>query len=102
MKGAPAEKLTITLPPITLKAKIVDGSTPVAHADLRFVRELNGQFTYFYAMTDENGIVSYRLPDGTYTLENIIFSNGDSLDLTEEINVENGTTDPSPLIIDLH
>lgn len=102
IKGAPANKLPITLPPVTLKAKIVDGTAPVAHANLRFIRELNGQFTYFYAMTDENGLFSYRLPDGTYTLENIMFSNGDSMNVNEVINVENGTTSPAPLIIEIH
>ncbi len=102
VKGTPAEELTITLPAVTLNAQIVDGGKPVAHASLRFIRELDGQFSYFYPMTDEDGSMSYRLPDGTYTLENITLSTGDSIDLTKEMNVKNGTTNPNPLIIDIH
>lgn len=92
--------LNLSLSPEALHAQVVNNGIPVANAEIRFSRVLNDQFIYFYGSTDENGIVSYRVPDGEYTLENVISTEGFT-DIYQVITVENGTTNPNPIMIDI-
>ena len=94
------DDLVIPLPPATLHVKIVYSNRPVMGAEVRYFRELNGETTYFYATTDADGFVSSRVPDGVYTLDNILMADG-YLDINQVITVENGTTSPNPIIVDI-
>jgi hypothetical protein len=60
--------LTITLPSVTFTGKLLDQETPLqGHVYVENIAG-DGNFEWYYASTDENGIYSLRLKDGQYTI----------------------------------
>lgn len=101
VNGEQVPSLNISLPPISLKGQLVDEGTPVSSTEVSIVRLVNGQQQEpLYAQTDSNGNFSFRVTDGDYVVRSA-YINGIYKEIKRPVTVLNGTTNPSPFVIDI-
>jgi hypothetical protein len=76
VNGEAADRLEISLPPVTLHGVLSDQGIPVeGEISLRTLSQ-NGEEHYFWTLTDENGSFKVRLPDGEYEVYTIHLYDG--------------------------
>lgn len=89
--GNNGTSLNIELPPVTFSGKLVeDGISLQGEVAVETVSE-DGNFEWYYAFTDENGIYSMRLKDGSYRVTHgYLFEEGEEIFLSEDFEIRNG------------
>ena len=104
--GLAVSSLKIDLPPVTFSGKLVDSGSTVQGA-INIEKNLqDGNVEWFNAITDENGVYSLRLSDGSYRVTGAyLFEEGEDVAFINEFNIINGKLyvngEESPLL-ELH
>jgi hypothetical protein len=101
VNGQVTNSLDLKLPSESLKGQVLEYGKPSGKGFLVFYRTLHGYTSEIQVEVNENGQFSYRLTDGEYILDAFHKNSGIS-SLREIIEVKDGTTNPSPLVIDVH
>lgn len=65
------------------------------------INRSNEKYQYFNVVTDEEGKFSLLFPDGEYVIEGFYDEDWNYTELNRTIVVENGTTNPNPIIIEV-
>ncbi|MBB6176071.1 intein-encoded DNA endonuclease-like protein [Anoxybacillus tengchongensis] len=99
VNGKQQDSLIINLTPVTVKGILKDNNGNLANVYINLKNTKNDN--YFSATTDASGNFSFRLPDGEYFLDGLYVKGKGWVDLNRTIVVKNGTTDPSPFVINV-
>ncbi|MGE5398208.1 MAG: carboxypeptidase regulatory-like domain-containing protein [Chitinophagales bacterium] len=100
-------ELVINLPPITLRGQLVAGTESVPGVDVNIHRATENGEQWYWIRTDAQGLFNFRVPDGSYRLDGVWLAGSTDADagqwkrLDRSIVVSGGTTDPSPVVIDI-
>ncbi|WP_026566624.1 carboxypeptidase-like regulatory domain-containing protein [Bacillus sp. UNC41MFS5] len=89
--GEPASTLDINLPPVSFQGKLVESGNALQGAiNVEKISE-DGTTEYNDGVTDENGIYSMRLKDGSYQITNaFLFDEGENLQFNKKFDIVNG------------
>jgi hypothetical protein len=89
--GKVVSSLNIVLPPVTFSGKLVeDGVSLQGEVTVETVSE-DGNYESYNATTDENGIYSMRLKDGSYRVTHgYLFEEGEEIYLSKDFEIRNG------------
>ena len=66
MAGVEKESLDVTLPAFSLNVQLVNAGEPIKNIEVEIVQPNEEANRYTSKDVDENGIASFRLPDGEY------------------------------------
>lgn len=89
--GEVTSTLAIEVPPVTFSGKLLDSGN-VLHGGV-YVENVSedGGYEWYYAATDENGIYSLRLKDGSYRVTGgHLFEEGEEVAFTATFDIING------------
>jgi hypothetical protein len=89
--GEVTSTLAIEVPPVTFSGKLLDSGN-VLHGGV-YVENVSedGGYAWYYAATDENGIYSLRLKDGSYRITGgHLFEEGEEVAFTATFDIING------------
>jgi uncharacterized GH25 family protein len=100
VNGNLQERLNISIPEVSFVGQLVNDGQPLSYATMHIEYDYNGNTNSYYFTTDENGQFAIRLPDGYFHLDYVDSDLG-YYDLNRSVVVENGTTNPSPYVIDV-
>ncbi|WP_079505166.1 carboxypeptidase-like regulatory domain-containing protein [Mesobacillus jeotgali] len=89
--GKVVSSLNIVLPPVTFSGKLVeDGVSLQGEVAVETLSD-DGNYESYYAMTNENGVYSMRLKDGSYRVTHgYLFEEGEEIFLSQDFEISNG------------
>ncbi|MGM0901320.1 MAG: carboxypeptidase-like regulatory domain-containing protein [Bacillota bacterium] len=88
--GEIISNLKITLPPVTFSGKLVDGGQALQGA-VNVEQISEESYEWYHAQTDENGVYSLRLPDGSYQVTGgYLYDEGEELSLFLPFEIVDG------------
>jgi ribosomal protein S11 len=89
--GNAVSSLEIVLPPVTFSGKLVeDGVALQGEIAVETVSE-DGNFEWYHAVTDENGVYSMRLKDGSYQVTHgYLFEEDEEIVVSENFEISDG------------
>lgn len=89
--GNVVTSLNIVLPPVTFSGKLLENGVSLqGEIAVETVTE-DGNFEWYYAMTDESGVYSMRLKDGSYRLTHgYLFEEGEEIFLSVYFEIRDG------------
>jgi hypothetical protein len=96
--GKVVDSLALKLPGLTFKGQLVNFGVPVPKNYIDI--QIPGHSERFEIFTDSEGKFALRFADGEYLIPRISIGRG-YVELNKKITVSGGTTNPSPIVIDL-
>ncbi|MBT2679908.1 carboxypeptidase regulatory-like domain-containing protein [Bacillus sp. ISL-35] len=89
--GQFVSSLNIQLPPVTFSGKLVEDGVSLQGEVAVETLSQDGNYESYYAMTDENGIYSMRLKDGSYRVTyGYLFEEGEGVPFATDFEISNG------------
>jgi hypothetical protein len=89
--GQVVPSLNIELPPVTFSGKLVEDGVSLQGEVAVETLSQDGNYEWYHAMTNENGIYSMRLKDGSYRVTNgYLFEEGEEVPFATEFEIRNG------------
>jgi major membrane immunogen (membrane-anchored lipoprotein) len=86
------EVLEIDVPPVTLIGNLTDNGVPV-QGDVSIhtsMTDPEGEYFYFWGWTNEEGMFSFRLPDGDYQVNHVYLYDGTSFISGKSFKIQSG------------
>lgn len=89
--GQVVPSLNIELPPVTFSGKLVEDGVSLQGEVAVETLSQDGNYESYYATTNENGIYSMRLKDGSYRVTyGYLFEEGEGVPFAAEFEIRNG------------
>jgi hypothetical protein len=89
--GEITSSFNIDLPPVTFNGKLIDSGAAIHGAVYVEKVSEDGSYEWYDASTDENGIYSLRLKDGSYQVKGgYLFEEGQDVSLSTKFDIING------------
>ncbi|MBT2730535.1 carboxypeptidase regulatory-like domain-containing protein [Bacillus sp. ISL-75] len=89
--GKVTSSLDIDLPPVTFNGKLLDSGAALQGVIYIETLSKDGSYEWYDAITDENGIFSLRLKDGSYQVRGgYLFEEGQDVSLSTKFDIING------------
>ncbi len=98
VNGEQRDQLLLSLPPVSLKGTVVNGSTPIIYGSIQVKNTATDDEYWFNA--DRNGNLAGRLADGEYEIFSV-YVEGDLYEMNQTFSIENGKINPAPFTIDV-